>query len=331
MIEETSKRAKTGLLLLNLGSPDSADAPAVKRYLVEFLSDPRVVTLPRWLWLPLLKLVIAPLRGKKSARAYQKIWTNEGSPLVVLTLKLAEQVRRALRLAGSSISVETAMRYGQPDVAGALARLDERGMDQLIVLPLYPQYSGTTTESAIDAVKAYYTGRQRVPKIEFIRQYHEQPAWPEAIATSIKAWWQQHGRADILLFSFHGLPQRYVEQGDPYLQHCQESLKNVVTELQLEESEYVLSFQSRVGAEKWLEPYTDKELVRLAESGVKRIQVVCPCFSIDCLETLEEIAMQNRDLFISSGGETLEYIPALNDSDAHVQVLLDVLDAALSQ
>ena len=318
-------QSKKGLLLVNLGSPSSADPNAVRKYLKEFLSDPRVIDLPRWAWLPLLNLVIAPLRGFKSARAYRKIWTPEGSPLVVLTLELAEKLRRALRLEGSTVITETAMRYGEPDISSALAKLDEQAVKQLVVLPLYPQYSATTTESAFDAVQDHYRGREHSPEITYVRQYFDEPAWTTAIAASIKTWWQQHGRAELLLFSFHGLPERYIEQGDPYRDQSEQSVKNIVAELQLDESEYLMTYQSRVGAEKWLEPYTDKELIRLGENGVKRVQVVCPGFSIDCLETLEEIAMQNQGFFKAAGGETLEYIPALNDSDAHVDVMLELL------
>jgi ferrochelatase len=322
---------KTGLLLINLGSPSSPEPAAVKRYLVEFLSDPLVVDLPRWLWLPLLHLVIAPLRSKKSARAYQKIWTAEGSPLVTLTMDLADKVRAALNRPGSLIIVEAAMRYGEPDVAGVLAKLEQRGIDQLVVLPLYPQFSATTTESAFDVVRKYYGRGKESPEIHYIRQYHDQPAWTAAIAASVEAWQQDHGRADILMFSFHGLPERLIAAGDPYHDQCEASVRNIVAALELGESEYLLSFQSRVGAEKWLAPYTNKELIRLAASGVKRVQVICPGFSIDCLETLEEIAMQNRDLFLAAGGDALEYIPALNDSDAQVELVLALLDDWLPQ
>lgn len=322
---------KTGLLLINLGSPSSPEPAAVKRYLVEFLSDPLVVDLPRWLWLPLLHLVFAPLRSKKSARAYQKIWTAEGSPLVTLTMDLADKVRTALNRAGSLVIVEAAMRYGEPNVAGVLAKLEQQGIDQLVVLPLYPQFSATTTESAFDAVRQYYRGGEESPEIHYIRQYHDQPAWPDAIAASVEAWQQDHGRADILMFSFHGLPERLIAAGDPYRDQCEASVRNIVAALELGESEYLLSFQSRVGAEKWLEPYTNEEVIRLAASGVRRVQVICPGFSIDCLETLEEIAMQNRDLFLAAGGDELEYIPALNDSDAQVELVLELLEDCLPQ
>jgi len=325
MMPNEQNTAKTALLLVNLGSPDAPDAGAVRRYLVEFLSDPRVVDLPRWVWLPLLKLVIGPLRGRRSARAYRKIWTEQGSPLVVLTLRLAEKVQRSLRLAGSDVLVEVAMRYGQPDVAGALARLQDTGIGRLIVLPLYPQFSATTTESSFDAVRAYYEGNNKPPAIRFVKQYFDVPAWSLAIADSINAWWCEHGRADVLLFSFHGLPERYIAAGDPYRDQCEQSVQNIVKELKLDDSDYLMTYQSRVGAEKWLEPYTDKELIKLAESGTRRVQVVCPGFSIDCLETLEEIAMQNRDFFLAAGGETLEYIPALNDSDTQVDLVLEIL------
>jgi ferrochelatase len=306
---------------MNLGSPSAPEPGPVARYLKDFLSDRRVIDLPRWFWLPLLYLVIAPIRGRKSARAYRKIWTDQGSPLVVLTEALAAALREELASQDSPPVIATGMRYGEPSTAHALQSLDRAGIEKLIVLPLYPQYSGTTTESAFDAVKHYYRSSDAAPEIHYREHYYQHPAWTAAIAESIRVWRAGHGSAELLMFSFHGLPERYIAQGDPYRDQCLESVRNITNALELSEQDYVLSFQSRVGAEKWLQPYTDKELERLAAAGVKRVQVVCPGFAIDCLETLEEIAMQNRELFLAAGGEVLEYIPALNASPAHVQVM----------
>ena len=315
VVEQNNRR--TGVLLANLGTPDSPDRKAVGRFLREFLSDPRVVDLPRYVWLPLLNLVIIPLRSGRSAAAYREIWWEEGSPLLVLTRRLAGGLAAAL---GSRARVEIGMRYGTPSIQAGLERLRDAGVEEVVVLPMYPQFSGTTTASIYDAVDDALERMGWYPRRQPVDKYHEHPAWIEAVAASIEAFRATHGPADRLLFSMHGIPQRYVRQGDPYQQQCEASVAAIAARLGLPDEQWLLTYQSRVGREPWLQPYTDVTLEKLAGGGVRSVQVVCPGFSVDCLETLEEIAIQNRELFEEAGGEKLDYIPALNDSDAHVQL-----------
>ena len=315
----------TGVLLFNLGTPAAPDRKSVARYLREFLSDPRVIDLPRWFWLPLLNLVIIPLRAGRSAKAYGKIWQEEGSPLLINSRNLAERLQAAL---GPSCHVELGMRYGDPTIHAAVKALKEREVDRIIVVPLYPQFSDTTTTSGYDAVDASLTRLAWNPPQFRVQDYHDDPLWVKAVSDRIEAFRSQHGAADMLIFSLHGLPRRYVENGDPYQAQCENGIGMIAAALGLEPSQWKLCYQSRVGREEWLRPYTDETLVELASSGVSRVQVVCPGFAADCIETLEEIAIQNREAFEAAGGEQLEYIPALNDSEAHVEVLASIVRSA---
>jgi ferrochelatase len=310
-------------LIVNLGTPAAPDRKSVGRFLYEFLSDPLVVDLPRWLWLPLLRLVIVPLRSGRSAKAYRKIWSREGSPLLVLTQSLVKAVQEK---AGDEHAVVCGMRYGEPSIHDGLNLLRTQGVTELVLLPLFPQFSDTTTRSVENALGASMSQLDWHPELTTIRDYHQTHSWIQAIASSINSFQASHGKPDKLLFSMHGIPERYVANGDPYQKQCEAGIALVTNELGLDASEWILTYQSRVGREPWLQPYTDVTLAELAKSGVRHIQVVCPGFAVDCLETLEEIAMQNRSLFIDSGGENLEYIPALNDSPAHVEVMLDLLN-----
>lgn len=323
MVKTTNNNSKAAVLLANLGTPEAPRRAAVARFLREFLSDPRVVDLPRYLWLPLLYLIIVPLRAGRSAAAYRKIWWPEGSPLLVLTQRLGNQL--GLRLTGKAV-VDVGMRYGEPSIYRALDRFRQSGASRLIVLPLYPQFSASTTSSIYDAVDLALTAMEWRPKIQRIEQYHDQPGWIEAVAASIRAYREMHGKAEKLIFSMHGLPKRFVENGDPYEDQCRQSIESIVAALGLSQDEWLLTYQSRVGREPWLQPYTDISLQKLAESGVKHVQVVCPGFAVDCLETLEEIALQNRERFVATGGEKLEYIPALNDSEQHADLLLELVN-----
>lgn len=322
------KTGLPGVLVANLGTPDAPERKPVAQFLREFLSDPRVVDLPRLLWLPLLNLVIIPLRAGRSAAAYREIWWPEGSPLLVLTERLAE--RLAASLAGRA-HVAIGMRYREPSILNGLERLQQAGVDEVVVLPLYPQYSGTTTASIYDAVDQALDDLRWRPRLHRIETYYNHPAWAEAIAGSVRKFRDEHGAAEKLIFSLHGIPQRYVRQGDPYQQQCEESVHAAVKALGLADGEWLLTFQSRVGREPWLQPYTDITLEELAKSGTRHVQVLCPGFAVDCLETLEEIAMQNRDLFVEAGGEKLEYIPALNDSEAHIRLFERLVDEALAE
>lgn len=320
-----SRNEKRGVLLFNLGTPEAPTPSAVATYLREFLSDRRVVDLPRWFWLPLLYLVIVPIRARRSAAAYAKVWTDEGSPLLVLSQRLVDRLQEA---GDDGVQFELGMRYGEPSVRGALEKLRAAGAESLTVLPMYPQFSYTTTASGYDAVDSALEAMAWNPPQHRIDDYHDHPAWVRAVAGSIRAHWARAGRADRLMFSMHGIPQRYVDAGDPYQQQCEESAALMADALAMQDDEWLLTYQSRLGREPWLQPYTDKTLEALPAEGVKSIQVICPGFAVDCLETLEEIAMENRELFEEAGGESLEYIPALNDSEGHVSALLEIIESA---
>ena len=318
---------KVGLLLLNLGTPDAPTAGAVRRFLGQFLSDPRVIEYPRWLWWLILNGIILRIRPSRSAAAYQKIWSDGGSPLMIHSLAIAAGMRSALeaRRPGGTV-VELAMSYGEPSIDAAVDRLLAKGARRLLVLPLYPQYSGTTTASVVDAVMRKFKRLRWIPEARFINQYHDEQGYIASLAASIREFWKQNGRGTRLMFSFHGVPKSTLLNGDPYHCQCQKTARLVAETLELGDDEWVLSFQSRVGREEWLRPYTDETVAELGNQGIGRLDVVCPGFSTDCLETLEEIAMQNAELFIASGGEALHYIPALNARDDHVSFLADLVE-----
>ena len=314
--------ANAAVLLLNLGTPAAPTAAAVRHYLAEFLSDRRVIDYPRWLWLPLLYGAILRVRPRRSARAYAKIWTPRGSPLLVNSQALADKLASA-----SGRKVALAMRYGEPDVSSILTNLLGQGVQRLLLLPLYPQYSATSTASAFDAVFAALGEQRRLPEVRSINDYHAAPEYIAALTQSVEKYWLTHGRGERLLLSFHGIPERYVRNGDPYLAQCLATAQALRAQLGLDENVLLVSFQSRVGRERWLGPYTDEVLEQLGRQGVRRVQALCPGFAVDCLETLEEIALRGREQFIAAGGETLEYIAALNDSEAHVQLLHGLIKA----
>ena len=303
----------TALLIVNLGTPEAPTPRAVRRYLAEFLHDHRVVQLTRWLWCPLLHFIILPLRGPKAAAKYASIWMPEGSPLAVYTRRLAGAVQDRL----PEWRVQDAMRYGEPSIGSRLQAWRAEGVQKVVVLPLYPQYSTTTTESVRDLV----TREARGLDVRFIEDYPVDPGWVAAVVGSIRSWRAEHGAGEHLLFSYHGLPQRLARNGDPYPQRCEASTRAIVQALGLRDGEWTLTYQSRFGKERWLEPATDATLQAMAARGVRRVDVVCPGFAVDCLETLEEIAMQNAELFHAAGGEALRYIPCLNDAPAHADAL----------
>jgi len=317
--------SRCGVLVVNLGTPIAPNASALRRYLAEFLADRRVIELPRAAWLPLLYGVILPFRAPRSAHAYQKVWTPQGSPLRVNSEELAAALGNSLAVAGVDVEVRLAMRYGSPSVQAVLDGWHKEGLRRLLVLPLYPQYSATTTASVFDAVYACVQRWRWQPELRLITDYFAEAGWAEAIAESVRRHWAQHGRGERLLMSFHGIPKRYLLAGDPYFCQCHASARLIAKELQLTDAEWTLSFQSRVGREEWLRPYTDEVIKTLPAAGVRRLDVVCPGFAADCLETLEEIAMQNAELFVAAGGETLRYVPALNSSTPHIQVLADLV------
>jgi ferrochelatase len=313
--------ATVGVLLINLGTPDAPTTSAVRRYLAEFLSDPRVVEQPRWFWLPILHGVILQLRPRRSAAAYRTVWTDEGAPLLVIAKRIAGAIEDALEKSlGYPLPVALGMRYGNPSIDEALSALAERGATRIVVLPLYPQYSGSTTGSAFDGVAAALRRWRWVPDIRFISSYHDDASYIAALAESVRAFRAEHGTGDRLLLSFHGIPERYFLAGDPYYCHCQKTGRMLAEALQLDDDHWALSFQSRVGPEAWLRPYTEEVLDTWAREGVARVDVMAPGFAADCLETLEEIADRYGERFAAAGG-TLRYIPALNDAETHIEAL----------
>ena len=310
------------MLLVNLGTPTAPTAGAVRPYLAEFLGDPRVIDYPRWLWWLILHGVILRVRPKRSAHAYARIWNERGSPLRYGSEALAAGLQAELdRQQPGTLRVALAMRYGGPSVAHTIGQLQREGVRRLLVLPLYPQYSATSTGSVIDAVADAFKQLRWPPELRIVNDYHDDPGHIDALAAGIERWWAANGRGEKLLLSFHGIPERYVRLGDPYLDQSRRTAQLLRERLQLGEDELIVSFQSRVGRERWLQPYTDATVRQLAADGVRKLDVACPGFAVDCLETLEEIAMQNRDFFVAAGGETLRYIPALNDSAEQVDSL----------
>ncbi len=304
----------TAILLCNLGTPDAPTAPALRRYLGEFLSDSRVVEIPKPIWWLILHGIILRTRPKKSAAKYASVWLPEGSPLKVWTEKQAKLLRGHLGQRGHSVEVRYAMRYGNPSIASQLDQLKADGVTRVLILPAYPQYSGTTTASVFDAVYSWAAKVRRIPELRFINNYHDNAGYIAALAHKIKAHWQQNGQAEKLVMSFHGVPERTLTLGDPYHCECYKTARLLAEKLGLSKDRWQLTFQSRFGKAKWLEPYTEPTLMALAQSGVKSVDVVCPGFTGDCLETLEEISLEARHAFLEAGGKSFNYIACLNDS-----------------
>lgn len=316
----------TGVLVVNLGTPEAPTPGAVRRFLKQFLSDPRVVEYPRLLWWLILNLIILVIRPARSAAAYRKIWTDQGSPLMLNSRAIANKLRDQLNAASDvPIHVELAMTYGEPSISSAVDKLLANGARRIVTLPLYPQYSGTTTAPVFDLVARKMGQLRWIPESRFIASYHDAPGYIDALATSIRESWEAFGRGDKLLMSFHGVPESTLLNGDPYHCQCQKTARVLADKLELSDDEWMITFQSRVGREKWLSPYTDHTVRELGAEGLSRIDVVCPGFSTDCLETLEEIAMQNAEFFQEAGGESLHYIPSLNSRDDHVRFLTELV------
>ena len=315
-------QAGTGVLLVNLGTPDAPTAPAIRRYLKQFLSDRRVVELTPLLWQPILRGVILPFRPKRLVHAYSKIWTEQGSPLLAISRRQAEGLRLELAQAlGREVPVALGMTYGEPSIPAALAELAARQVRRIVVLPLYPQYSCSTTAAALDAIFAELRKPRWLPELRTVNSYHDDAGYIDALAQSVRAHWQEKGRGEHLLLSFHGLPQKYVEGGDPYYCHCQKTARLLAEALQLGDGEYGVAFQSRFGKLPWVQPYAEPVIAGLAARGVRKLDVLCPGFAADCLETLEEVALRYAESFIAAGGEALRYIPALNDGAPHLRAL----------
>ncbi len=313
--------ARVGVLLVNLGTPEAPTKPALRRYLAEFLSDPRVVEIPRPLWWLILHGVILRVRPAKSARKYAAVWTPEGSPLAVWTAKQAKLLQGYLGEHGPALRVRHAMRYGRPSIAGELDALRAAGATRVLVLPLYPQYSAATSASVFDAVAVWGRRARRVPELRFVHEYHDDPGYIGALAAQVLAHWQREGRGRMLLMSFHGVPERTLQLGDPYHCQCHKTARLLAERLGLAPHEYRVTFQSRFGKAKWLQPYTEPTLQQLAREGIERVDLICPGFVADCLETLEEIDQEARRAFIAAGGRTMHYIACLNDRHEWIAAL----------
>ncbi|HEX5057118.1 MAG TPA: ferrochelatase [Gammaproteobacteria bacterium] len=323
-------KPKTGVLLVNLGTPDAPTPAALRRYLAQFLSDPRVVEAPRWLWRLALYGFILRTRPRRSAHAYQSIWTPQGSPLLVNSERQLQAIAAALRQQhGGSVVCVLGMRYGNPSLPAALRTLQDAGIERLLVLPLYPQYSGTTTGSTFDALSAELQRWRRVPALQFVDGYHDFEPYIEAMAAQLRRHFAEHGRVQKLLLSFHGIPAEYAAKGDPYPEQCRETARLLARALKLGEADWQLVFQSRFGPREWLQPYADRTLRSLPQQGVKRVAVFCPGFAVDCLETLEEMAVMNRKLFLEAGGEGFDYVPALNAEAEHIAALTALIEQRL--
>lgn len=310
---------RDAVLLVNLGTPAAPNAAAVRRYLAEFLADPRVVEIPRLAWLPILHGIVLNLRPARSAEKYAAVWTPEGSPLAVHTASQARLL--ALALADDGLQVAHAMRYGEPAVARVLDQLRAAGCERILVLPLYPQYAASTTASAFDAVSAWATHARNLPELRWVKHFHDHPAYIAALAADVRNHWVAHGRGERLVMSFHGLPRASLERGDPYHCECHKTARLLAEALKLGTSDYLVTFQSRFGRATWLQPYTEPTLIELARSGVRRVDVVCPGFVADCLETLEEIGIGARAAFLAHGGEAFSLVPCLNESPEWIGAL----------
>ncbi|WP_017347836.1 ferrochelatase [Pantoea sp. A4] len=316
------RQDKPGVLLVNLGTPDAPTTPAVKRYLQQFLSDPRVVDTPRPIWLPILHGIVLPFRSPRVAKLYASVWMEEGSPLLVFSKRqrdaLAERV---------DMPVALGMSYGNPSLKSALDSLMAQGVTRLIVLPLYPQFSCSTVAAVWDGIADIFKGYRSLPDVQFIRDYADHPAYIAALKASVERSFAQHGQPDLLVLSYHGIPQRFVDEGDDYAQRCKDTTAALQQALGLRDDQIKMTFQSRFGREPWLQPYTDETMQNLPQKGVKHVQVMSPGFSADCLETLEEISEQNCEFFMHAGGDKFEYIPALNDDAEHIEMMVQLVNS----
>lgn len=318
---------KTAVILTNLGTPAKNTVPSVRRFLKQFLSDQRVVEIPAVIWWFILNFIILPFRSHKSRAAYNRIWTEEGSPLLAISRRQQQALQQKL---GDEVKVELMMRYGKPSFATVLDQLRQDQYKKMIILPLYPQNSATTTATTFDHIAEVMKSWRDVPELCFINQYHGNPDYIHALASSVQEHWHQQRRQRFLLMSFHGLPQRNVDLGDPYYDQCMGTAHLLATIMGLESSQWAISFQSRFGKQQWLQPYTSEMLTILAQKGLKEVDVICPGFSVDCLETLEEIKIENQEIFLHHGGKEYYYIPCLNDREDHIEMMLDLVKPYLN-
>jgi len=324
----TTPKKRIGVLLANLGTPDDCDVKSVRRYLKQFLSDPRVVEAHPVLWWLFLNVILLNTRPKKTAAAYQSIWSKEGSPLLKISNQQASALQQRLdtQYGDDLFTVELGMSYGQPSIASAMQRLKQAGCTKLMVLPLYPQYSGSTTAAVFDAVANEMKTWRQIPELRMINHYYDHSAYIDALAASINNYWTSNTQAEKLIMSFHGIPQEYIDKGDAYYFECQQTAVLLAQKLKLNDDQWMLTFQSRLGPKQWLSPYTDLTLKDLAKNqNVKSVQIVCPGFSADCLETFEEIAIENKQTFLSNGGDAYEYIACLNDDKNHIDMMSSLI------
>lgn len=317
---------KIGILLANLGTPDAPTASAIRPYLRQFLSDPRVVDVPKWRWLPLLNGIILPRRSKRVEKNYQEIWTEQGSPLLVITKQQQQALQQYFDDKHLDITVEIGMTYGNPSIESAVQKLTDLKVEKIIVLPLYPQYSSSTTAPVFDAFADALKKQRRIVPFEFIHSYPTNENYISALVESIRAKWKED---EFLLFSYHGIPLRYEEMGDYYREDCRKTTLAVVDKLGLQETQWTMTFQSRFGSEEWLQPYTDEFMQNAAKQGIEKIAVICPGFSVDCLETLEEIEQENRDYFLQNSGKSYQYIPSLNADSNHIKMMIKLIESKL--
>lgn len=323
-------RLRVGVLLVNLGTPQAPTGPALRRYLKEFLSDPRVVEIPKLIWWPILNLIILNTRPKKSAAKYASVWMREGSPLRVYSERQLDLCQSELVRRGLDVEIALAMRYGEPSIDETIQHLVAKGVDRLLVLPLYPQYSASTTATVFDRVFESLATLRNPPALRTIRHFHDHPSYISALASRVRAHWAAHGRGDLLLMSFHGVPRRSLLKGDPYHCECYKTARLLAAELGLPQDKWRVSFQSRFGPAEWLKPYTAEQFEQLPAQGVKKLDVVCPGFVSDCLETLEEISMEGREDFLAAGGEDFQAIACLNDSPEAGVMLADLVQQELA-
>lgn len=319
-----------GVLLVNLGTPDEPTAKSIRRYLSEFLSDTRVIEIPQWLWQVILQGVILTLRPRKLVPRYRQIWLDRGSPLLVWSQAQAQGVQKALQARGVVAHVQLGMRYGNPSVGAAMDALRAQGCDRILTVPMYPQYAASTTATAVDCVAGHAARLRDQPELRFIKRYHDQPAYIDALAHQVRQYWQQNGKPQRLLLSFHGLPRRVIEQGDPYHRDCVETMLLLQQRLGDDAGLVHMSFQSRFGAEQWLQPYTEPTLKAWAAQGITKVDVMCPGFLADCLETLEEIQVECRDAFLAAGGEQFRYLPCLNDDPVWIDGFTAIIQRHLA-
>ncbi|EAT12635.1 ferrochelatase [Bermanella marisrubri] len=318
-------QVKIGVLLVNLGTPEAPTAKAVRKYLAEFLWDRRVVDVPRPIWWLILNGIILRFRPGRVAKGYQSIWTEDGSPLMAISKRQQRALQDALDQQGLDIPVELAMTYGEPSMETAGRNLRQKGVEKMLVLPLYPQFSASTTGAVFDRLAKGLKRCPHLPEMRFVNEYHQHPLYIQALTNSVKEYWKEHGKGDKLMMSFHGIPQRYADNGDPYPRQCKATADALAHALDLKENEYLCTFQSRFGREEWVKPYTDHTLEDWGKSGVKRVDIISPAFSADCLETLEELEEENRENFLEAGGKEYHYIPCLNDRSDHIEMMSELV------